>query len=53
MQPLPIPEQKWQSVIMDFIADLLLTIQGYTGVVVFMNWLMKMVRPAPLRQFLG
>ena len=34
---------------MDFIIDLLLTIRGHTGIVVFMDRLTKMVRLAPLR----
>ena len=49
LQPLPVPEQKWQSVSMDFIVELPLTIRGHTGIVVFMDRLTKMVRLAPLR----
>ena len=49
LQPLPVPEQKWQSVSMDFIIELPLTIRGHTGIVVFVDRLTKMVRLAPLR----
>ena len=34
---------------MDFIIELLLTIRGHTGIVVFVDRLMKMVRLVPLR----
>ena len=34
---------------MDFIIELPLTIRGHTGIVVFVDRLMKMVRLAPLR----
>ena len=49
LQPLPVPEQKWQSVSMDFIIELPLTMRGHTGIVIFVDWLTKMVRLAPLR----
>ena len=45
---MPVPEQKWQSVSMDFIIELPLTSQGHTGIVVFVDRLTKMVRLAPL-----
>ena len=49
LQSLPIPEQKWQSVSMDFIIELPLTIRGHTDIVVFVDQLTKMVRLTPLR----
>ena len=49
LQPLPIPEQKWQSVSMNFITNIPLTIQGHTGIVVFVDRLTKMVTFALLR----
>ena len=49
LQPLPVPEQKWQSVSMDFIIELPLTIRGHTGIVVFVDRLTKMVQLTLLR----
>ena len=49
LQPLPVPEQKWQGVSMDFIIELPLTIRGHTGIVVFVDQLTKMVRLTLLR----
>ena len=49
LQRLPVLEQKWQSVSMDFIIELLFTIRGHTGIVVFVDQLTKMVRLALLR----
>ena len=34
---------------MDFVTELPLNAQGHTGVVVFVDWLTKMVRIAPLK----
>lgn len=48
LQPLLVPEQKWQSVSMDFITELALTTRGHTSAVVFVDWLTKMVRITPL-----
>ena len=47
LQPLEIPEFRWQSVSMDFITDLPKTQAGHTAILVFVDRLSKMVHFAP------
>ena len=47
LQPLPIPEFRWESVSMDLITDLPRTKAGHTAIVVFVDRLSKMVHFAP------
>jgi hypothetical protein len=47
LQPLPIPEDTWQSISMDLIISLPQTAKGYTAIAVFVDRLSKMVRLAP------
>ncbi len=49
LQPLPIPEFRWQSVSMDFIAELPKTKAGHTAIFLFVDRLSKMVPFAPRR----
>ena len=42
LQPMPIPEAKWESVSMDFITHLLTTSNGNDAIVVFVDMLTKM-----------
>ena len=44
LQPFPIPKQKWQSVSVDCITNVPLTIRGHSDIVVFVDWLTKMVK---------
>ena len=46
LQPLPILEQPWEQVSMDFITGLPLTIKGNDSILVFVDRLTKMVRVA-------
>lgn len=47
LQPLPMPQDTWQSVSVDFVTSLPATAEGFTAVVVFVDRLSKMVRLAP------
>ena len=47
LQPLAIPEFRWQSVSMDFITELPKTQAGHTAILVFVDRLSKMVHFAP------
>ena len=47
MQPLPIPERRWQQVTIDLITQLPKTKHGFDAVVVFVDKLSKMVHYAP------
>jgi hypothetical protein len=47
LQPLPIPDYRWQQVSMDFIMQLPITARGHTAIVVFVDKLSKMVHLAP------
>lgn len=47
LQPLPIPEDKWHTVTMDFITKLPKTKTGYDSIVVFVDKLTKMVHYSP------
>ena len=46
MQPLPVPDYRWQSVSMDFITWLPKTQDGFDAIVVFCDRLTKMVHLA-------
>ncbi|CAI7770301.1 unnamed protein product [Closterium sp. NIES-53] len=47
LQPLEIPSEPWESVSLDFIADLRRTRDGYTAILVFVDRLTKMVHFVP------
>lgn len=47
LQPLPIPEQVWDCVTMDFVTALPKTAAGYDAILVFVDRLSKMVHIAP------
>jgi hypothetical protein len=47
LQPLPIPERKFEQITMDLVTDLPLTKNGYDTVVTFVDRLTKYVRFAP------
>jgi hypothetical protein len=47
LQPLPVPERRWQQVSMDFITQLPMTKQGHDAIVVFVDKLSKMVHLVP------
>ena len=47
LQPLPIPEKRWQQVTMDLITQLPKSKNGYDSIVVFVDKLSKMVHYAP------
>ena len=47
LKPLPVPEQKWASVAMDFVVGLPKTQQGYDALFVVTDRLTKMVRIIP------
>jgi len=53
LQPLAIPEFRWQSVSVDFITQLPETAAGHTAIVVFVDRLSKMVHFAPCWNTLG
>ena len=47
LQPLPIPETKWESICMDYITHLPKTPRGHDAIAVFVDRLTKMVHLAP------
>ena len=47
LQPLPIPEFRWERVSVELITHLLMTMQGHTAIVVYVDALSKMVHFAP------
>ena len=47
LQPLPIPQDRWDSVSLDFLVKLPTTTTGYDAIVVFVDRLTKMVHYAP------
>jgi hypothetical protein len=47
LQPLPIPEDRWESIAMDFITDLPCTPSGKDAILVFVDRLTRMVLFAP------
>ena len=47
LQPLPVPERRWQQVTMDFITQLPMTKSGHDAIVVFVDKLSKMVHLVP------
>jgi len=47
LQPLPIPERRWQQVTMDLITQLPTSNKGHDAIVVFVDKLSKMVHYAP------
>ena len=53
LQPLPVPEFRWQWVTVDFIMDLPETKAGHTAIVVFVDRLSKMVHFAPCWNDMG
>ena len=53
LQPLPIPEFRWQSVSVDLITELPKTKAGHTAICVFVDRLSKMVHFAPCWNDLG
>ena len=53
LQPLSIPEFRWQSVSTDFITDLPKTKAGHTAILVFVDRLSKMVHFAPCWKDVG
>ena len=53
LQPLPVPEFRWQWVTVDFIQDLPETKAGHTAIVVFVDRLSKMVHFAPAWNNMG
>jgi len=50
LQPLPVPEQKWEHMTMDLITDLPVTKHGYDAVVTFVDRLTKQVHFAPTKK---
>ena len=48
LQPLPVPRMPWQTITMDFIVGLPQTIEGYDGILVFVDKLTKLVHLAPV-----
>jgi len=53
LQPLPIPEFRWQSVLMGFITELPKARAGHTAILVFVDRLSKMVHFAPCWNDIG
>ena len=53
LQPLPVPEFRWQWVTVDFITDLPENKAGHTAIVVFVDRLSKMVHFAPCWNNMG
>ena len=49
LQPLPIPQQPWDQVSMDFIVQLPVTKVGFDAIVVFVDTFSKMVHLAPTK----
>lgn len=49
LQPLPIPDRPWESILMDFITHLQQTPRGHDSVTVFVDRLTKMVHLCPGR----
>ena len=49
LQPLPIPEKRWESMSMDIITHLPLSTNGYTSCVVFIDRLTKMAHFVPAK----
>ena len=49
LQPLPIPQQPWDQVSMDFIVQLPVTKAGFDAIVVFVDTFSKMVHLAPTK----
>lgn len=49
LQPLPIPEKRWDSVSLDFTFGLPVTPDGYDGILVFVDRLSKMMHCAPCK----
>lgn len=47
LQPLPIPEDRWEAIAMDFITDLPCTRAGHDAILVFVDRLTRMVLFAP------
>jgi hypothetical protein len=47
LQPMPVPEGKWESVGMDFITGLPCTKEGYDSIMVVIDRLSKMVHLIP------
>jgi len=47
LQPLPVPESRWESVSFDLIVKLPTTPRGHDSICVFVDRLSKMVRLAP------
>ena len=53
LQPLPVPEFRWERVSVDLITHLPITKQGHTAIVVFVDALSKMVHFAPAWDNMG
>ena len=49
LQPLPVPEKKWDHISMDLITQLPLTGEGNDAIIVFVDRLSKMVHMAPTK----
>ena len=53
LQPLPVPEGKWEHVTMDLITDLPPTKQGFDSILTIVDRATKLVRFAPTRKEIG
>jgi transposase InsO family protein len=49
LQPLQVPEWKWEEIAMDFIVDLPRTQSGYDSIWVIVDWLAKVTRFIPVK----
>jgi hypothetical protein len=47
LQPLPIPNKRWESISMDLIVQLPKTRTGFDAIVTFVDWLTKQIHLAP------
>ncbi|CAN6712655.1 unnamed protein product [Malus baccata var. baccata] len=50
MQPLPVPQWKWENITMDFVYKLPRTQNGFDGVWVVVDWLTKSAHFIPVRE---
>ncbi|KAM1084808.1 hypothetical protein ACFX19_023463 [Malus domestica] len=50
MQPLPVPQWKWENITMDFVYKLPCTRNGYDGIWVIVDWLTKSAHFIPVRE---
>ena len=48
LQPIPIPQERWEQITMDLIAGLPKTARGNSGIAVFVDRLSKEIKIAPI-----